>query len=173
MNWHNFVHKCLPKREDIHNSRYLCWLNKHLHYEEIWAFNRHTIAKGFVAGFLIAFIPLPIQFIMACLFAVLLRGNLPIAVFTTLLTNPFTFAPIYYAIFRLGEWVSGETVPYHELPKFDWHAHGLTELMRHLATWFSAMGKPLLLGIPVATIVCCVASYCLVYAIAKIVDWMK
>lgn len=34
-----------------------------------------------------------------------MRGNLMVASLATLITNPLTFPPIYYAAFRVGSWV--------------------------------------------------------------------
>lgn len=173
MDWQKWIGKYLPSREEIQNKPYLRWLAKYLHNEDIWSFQRHTVARGLAVGFLLAFIPLPIQFVLASLLAICVRGNLPLAVLTTLITNPFTFAPIYYGIFLIGESISGETVPYHALPQFDWQTQGLSGLIQHLFNWFTVLGKPLLIGIPVVAITCSLISYCLVYLIAKLMDRIK
>ena len=42
--------------------------------------------------------------------AVALRANVPVAVASTLVTNPVTFGPIYYAAWRVGSTILGEPV---------------------------------------------------------------
>ena len=57
-----------------------------------------------VFGFLIPVAQIPV----AAVVAVWLRGNVVAAVGSTLITNPFTFAPIYLLAYRLGSAIIGQ-----------------------------------------------------------------
>ena len=109
----------------------------------LWSLNRHAITKAFGAGIAIAFIPLPMHMIVAVLAALYWRLNLPVALVSTWVVNPFTVVPIYYGAYRLG------TVLLHRTPRhfafqlsWRWLEHGLGPF------W-----KPFLLGCLVSAVV--------------------
>jgi len=109
----------------------------------LWSMNRHSITAAFGAGLAIAFVPLPIHTIAAVLAALYWRLNLPVALVSTLVVNPFTVVPIYYGAYRLG------TVLLHREPRhfafqlsWRWLEHGLGPF------W-----KPFLLGCLVSAVV--------------------
>jgi len=62
------------------------------------------MAVGIFIGFIV---PMGLQVPVAALFAVWLRGNLAAAILSTLVTNPFTVAPIYFAAYKLGALLTG------------------------------------------------------------------
>ena len=51
--------------------------------------------------------PRPFQMLGAAICCVLFRVNLPLALLSTLYTNPFTIVPLYLAAFGVGEWLIG------------------------------------------------------------------
>lgn len=61
------------------------------------------LAVGVFFGLLIPIAQIP----AAALVALLLRANIPAAVGSTLVTNPITFPPVYYAAYHLGDWLLG------------------------------------------------------------------
>ena len=98
-------------------------------------------------GLFCGLIPGPLQMIAATLLAVLLRVNLPVALFATLYTNPFTIVPLYMLAYQLGAWVSGahNGLPISQLafPELHWLGWG-----SELVNWLMRLGKPLLIGLP-------------------------
>lgn len=76
------------------------------------------------------------------------KVNLPVAVATTLYSNPFTIVPIYIAAYTLGEFAirqSGdESLPPAELHLLD---KNISEWVPALVDWISSLGKPLLVGL--------------------------
>lgn len=54
------------------------------------------------------------QILRTAVDAVVLRVNLPVAAFSTLIANPFTFPAVYYVAYRLGEVLTGGAVPVRE-----------------------------------------------------------
>jgi uncharacterized protein len=109
----------------------------------LWSLNRHTITNAFGAGIAIAFIPLPMHMIAAVLAALLWRLNLPVALASTWVVNPFTMVPFYYGAYRLGALLLHKT-PRHFTFQLSWHwlEHGLGPLWR-----------PFLLGCLVSAVV--------------------
>jgi uncharacterized protein (DUF2062 family) len=94
----------------VEKIRHLRWLGPILARPWLWHLNRHTVALGLAVGVFIGFlIPMGLQAPVAALLAVWLRGNLAAAILSTLVTNPFTVAPIYFAAYKLGSFVTGYT----------------------------------------------------------------
>lgn len=94
-----------PDRESLLANRWLRPVAHRLTHPEIWHFNRRNVARGAALGLFVGFI-LPIgQIVVAALLAASARGNLLVAAMATLVTNPFTFPPIYYAAFRTGSFL--------------------------------------------------------------------
>lgn len=101
--------------------------------------------------------------------AIVLRANLPAAAASTLITNPLTFGPLYYAAFRLGSWITGET----SLPADDpaTSAGAVTE--KTLVQRIAALGKPLLVGLSVIACFAGVLTYLLIDLIWRWRTWWR
>lgn len=94
-----------PDRESLLANRWLRPVAHRLTHPEIWHFNRRNVARGVALGLFVGFI-LPIgQIVVAALLAASARGNLLVAAMATLITNPFTFPPIYYAAYQTGSFL--------------------------------------------------------------------
>jgi uncharacterized protein len=95
----------MKDRESILRSR---WMKPFAHlfgHPSLWHLNRRSVPRALAVGLFAAFV-LPIgQFILSALVAIPLRANVPLAAAATLVTNPFTFPAIYYAAFRLGDFL--------------------------------------------------------------------
>lgn len=80
----------------------------------IWHFGRRHVAGGVSLGLALAFVPIPIQQVLSIPFAILFRVNLPAAIGAVWVSNPLTFAPIFYFCYRVGLAVTGaERAPFH------------------------------------------------------------
>ena len=94
-----------PDHEKLLENPWLRPIAHRLTPREIWQFNRRSVARGVALGLFVGFI-LPVgQIVAAALLAASARGNLLVAAMATLVTNPFTFPPIYYAAFRTGSFL--------------------------------------------------------------------
>lgn len=71
----------------------------------LWKPCRDSVASGLAAGLFFSMMPMPFQTVPAALFALRFRGNIPIAMGATWLTNPFTLVPVTWFQFALGEWL--------------------------------------------------------------------
>lgn len=93
----------IKDRESILASRWLRPFAHLLGHPSLWHLNRRSVPRGLALGLFAAFI-LPVgQFALAALLAIPLRANVPLAAAATLVTNPFTFPPIYYGAYRVGQ----------------------------------------------------------------------
>jgi len=142
-----FFRDRLPGRDSILQNRWLQPLRHWLHHPNLWRLNRHSVAGGIALGLFCGLIPGPFQMVGAALLAMWLRVNLPLALVSTLYTNPFTIVPLYLLAYRIGLLVVGNGAEQAVVPEFpEWHWHdGLEPLWQ----WLAALGTPLLIGLPV------------------------
>lgn len=148
-----------PNREQIHANRWLAWLGPWLHHPKLWHWSRRGVALGVALGVFFGLLIPVAQIPLSVAAAVVLRANVPAAAVSTLVTNPFTFGPIYYAAYRLGTWVTGDAMPEHanallEPPKIE----DVIPLWRRIA----AVGKPLIVGLLITAVLMGLAIYGLI-----------
>lgn len=140
-------HHLLPDSHRLREHRALRWLGPALHHPRLWHVNRRGIAMGVAIGVFFGLLIPVAQIPAAAIVAFLLRANIPAAVGSTLITNPITFAPVYYAAYHLGVWMLGgaaEPVSSATLQHVaEESATGLTLWMNRLAS----VGAPLALGL--------------------------
>jgi uncharacterized protein len=102
------VKKYLPAPEKVSQHKLLRWLGPRLTQPSLWRINRRSVSLGLAIGVFWGFILPLAQIPFAALAALFLRANLPVAVVSTLVTNPFTFAPVYFLAYQVGQWVLGD-----------------------------------------------------------------
>ncbi|MCX7169851.1 MAG: DUF2062 domain-containing protein, partial [Proteobacteria bacterium] len=114
------------------------------------------VAVGMFCGL----IPGPFQMIGAAICAVAFRVNLPLALFTTLYTNPLTIVPLYILAFALGKLALGEIGSGQEfiLPP-DYGPAGMLAWTGALIDWMIGLGKPLALGLVLLASALALAGY--------------
>jgi uncharacterized protein (DUF2062 family) len=94
----------IPTRETIDNYRLLRPFAPHLRHPSLWRLNRRSVPRGVALGLFVGVIIPFMHTIIAALFAIPTRANVPVAAATTLLVNPLTIGPMYYAAYRIGSW---------------------------------------------------------------------
>jgi len=100
----------MPAPHVITGNRWVTKLGPRVKDPNLWHLNRRSVSAGVFAGVLAAFIPLPIQIFVAIFICFFSRGNLPVAVGSTWVSNPFTYIPLYYFCYELGTWLLGVPV---------------------------------------------------------------
>lgn len=154
----NYLHKLLPSLDTVKNQRWLKPFGSRLYHPNLWHLHRRSVAGGVAIGLFCGLIPGPLQMISAALFAVLLRANLPVAVFTTLYTNPFTIVPLYLVAYEFGAWVSGENsgiaAAKLSFPEMQWH-----NWVSELWNWLLLLGEPFFIGLPLLAVCLAVIGY--------------
>lgn len=166
-----FLHQLLPHHESVKNNRWLKPFGSWLHQPNLWHLHRRSVAGGVAIGLFCGLIPGPLQMFAATLLAVLSRVNLPVSLFTTLYTNPFTIVPLYMLAYRLGAWVSGAQngrviAPF---PELHWKGWG-----GEMWGWFAQLGKPLLIGLPLLAVGFAIVGYVAVrvaWRVAVVLKW--
>ena len=137
--------KYLPSHESIRGNRHLARFGSLLHHPNLWHLNRNSVAGGVAVGMFSGLVPGPLQMLTAAIIAIPLRVNLPVALFTTLYTNPFTIGPLYLIAYQYGKLFTGASGEVTQAPAFDWVNFG--EWMRMFIDWMLSLGKPLALGL--------------------------
>jgi hypothetical protein len=109
--------------------------------------NRESVAGGVAIGLFAGLVPGPLQMLTAALLAVPLHRNLPVALVTTLYTNPFTIVPLYLLAYNYGTLLLGEGAgpPRVGPPDLDWTQ--LSASAHALIHWSLSLGKPLAVGL--------------------------
>lgn len=151
--------KWLPTPEALRDNRWLRWMGPVLFHPALWHFGRKGVALGVALGiFFGLLIPLA-QIPASAAGAVLLRANLPMAVASTLVSNPVTFGPVYYGAYRLGKVVLGERAiteleaqqrlaGVHEEPP-EVQRKGFKARAAHWVERLRKVGKPLAVGLSI------------------------
>ena len=142
------IQRLLP---DLHWIRHDTSLNKLfgsiLHRENLWHINRRSVSRAAAVGLFSAFIPVPIQMIIAALLAITFKANIPISIILVWISNPLTVLPIFYFCYKVGTWLLGtsNTNFYFEF-SWQWLQYGLNE------TWQPFLLGCLLCGLSAATL---------------------
>lgn len=150
--------KFMPQHDTLKSHWLIKPLGSLLHHHNLWHLHRRSVAGGVAIGLFCGLIPGPFQMISAALMAILFRVNLPVSVFTTFYTNPFTILPLYAVAYEIGAWVSGsasgEATRHISFPDIHWNNWASA-----LWDWFIALGEPILIGLPLLAIVLSFAGY--------------
>jgi uncharacterized protein len=158
MTWRDRFKSWIPTRETLESSRALVWMAPWLSHPRLWHWSRRGVALGVGVGVFFGLLMPLAQIPAAAAAAIVLRANLPVAVVSTLVTNPVTFGPIYYGTYRLGAWMTGEASQLPEPPGTVVGDQKSPPLLERIA----ALGKPLLVGLATVALVAGTVTYVLI-----------
>ncbi len=163
-----FFRNRLPSHDTIRQSRWMQPFGAWLHHPNLWHLHRRSVAGGVALGLFAGLIPGPLQMLGAALLAILFRVNLPVAVFTTLYTNPLTILPLYVLAYEYGAFVvghrSGVATAHLSLPEVTW-----SNWFAVLPHWFSMLGKPFAVGLPLLAVTLATLGY---FTVRVLWRWM-
>ena len=142
-----FFRRYLPDGDTVRANRYLAWLGTWLHHPNLWHLNRGSVSGGVAVGMFAGLVPGPLQMLTAALLSIPLRVNLPVALFTTLYTNPFTIVPLYLVAYHYGRLLTGAENRAAEIVPFEMDWANLADSMAALWDWTFALGRPLAIGL--------------------------
>lgn len=164
--------RLLPTRESLLQHRWLGWLGPRLQHPRLWHMSRKGIALGLALGMFFGLLIPVAQIPFSATMAVLLRANLPVAVASTLVTNPVTFGPVYYGAYKLGKLVLLEDDPsedelqalldQHTVHQAQESQEGFWAGLQHAMDQLGRVGKPLVVGLAIVASCTGVAVYFLV-----------
>jgi uncharacterized protein len=150
----------IPSREEILAYSWLQPIRHRLDHDALWEFQRDSVARAVLVGTFIGFVAPLAQIFLGALAAVYVRANVAVSVACTLITNPLTIVPLYFAAYLLGAWML-------DLPTLSWdlfkaallHSDSFWDSLLHL---WSLVGEPLVLGSLVMALSLSVTGYLLV-----------
>ena len=163
------LRRLMPRPETMANNRWLRWMGPSLLHPRLWHMSRRAVAIGAAIGVFFAFITPIAQIPLSAAVSIVLRANIPTAVVATLVNTPPTFGPVYYAAWWVGSKVLRESVEDGRKPEvLVGKATTVEDAGQALAGWSKWMatlqqvGKPLLLGALIFSVVFSALAYLLV-----------
>jgi hypothetical protein len=94
----------IPTRETIHHHRILKPFAPHLSHPALWRMTHRSVPRGVALGLFVGVIIPVMHTAIAAVLAIPLRANVAITAAFTLIVNPITIPPLYYAAYRIGSW---------------------------------------------------------------------
>jgi uncharacterized protein (DUF2062 family) len=95
----------MPDPALLRQHKSLRVLGRWIDLPALWHINRHSVARAMGVGIFAAFMPIPLQMLLAAVLAVGARANLAISVSLVWLTNPLTMPVVFYCTYQMGAWL--------------------------------------------------------------------
>ena len=102
--WRGWIRHHVPTRETIDSYRLLRPFAKQLRQPNLWHLNHRSVPRGVAVGLGVGVIIPFMHTFVAALLAIPTRANVALAAACTLVINPLTIPPMYYAAYRIGRW---------------------------------------------------------------------
>ena len=125
------IRRFLPDLKSLLDQRSLRWLGSLSHDPNLLHLNRHSVSLAVFIGIFCAFIPLPIQTLLAIAMCFWLGANLPLAMIIIWISNPLTIPPMFFLTYKLGSYILNTQVSGFSVD-LSWQ-------------WFSELGSDILL----------------------------
>lgn len=122
---------------------------KFWHKHNLWHINQSSLARSFAVGLFCAFVPIPIQMMLAMTLAIMANAYLPIAVALVWLTNPVTIPPVFYFCYKLGAYLL-QVQPEPVTIEFTWS---------WVISQLSQIWQPLVVGSLICGLTCSLLGY--------------
>lgn len=176
--------KHIPTQETILAYQFLKPVSRFLDHHSLWQFNRRSVAGGAAVGLFFA-LAIPVaQIPLAAIVAIFFRVNIPVAVFGTLLSNPFTTPAILFFAYKFGAFLIGHDVPVKdavlattaEKSASDGFFTGAIEWFAQSFAWLQSAGWPLITGLIALSILLSIAGYIAVHLLWRLqvsASWKK
>ena len=144
-----FLKRYSPSPKTIRENKALLCLGDNIHQPSLWLLNRHSVGRAFAIGLFCAWLPMPLQTVVAAFFAILFRAHIPLSVALVFVTNPITIPPMFYFAYRLGSFLLGIEVEAVSMD-FSWE---------WFATTMGQIWQPLLFGSLILGVISAMAGY--------------
>jgi uncharacterized protein (DUF2062 family) len=155
--------KWIPTRQQIIEHRWLQPFAHKLKDKRLWRPEKHAVAKGAAIGVFFGFMIPIAQILLAAIAALMMRANITVAALCTLVTNPFTFPPVYWLAYKIGSFILGAPTEPTDLERLAEEPQVLIpdyEWLQVISHWFERAGLPLMTGLAVLAVV----GACLAYS---------
>lgn len=155
----------LPDRDALMRSRWLAPVARHLRDDRLWHMERGCVARAVAIGLFFGLILPFAQFLAAVTCAVWLRAHVAVAAGATLVTNPFTFAPLYWLAHRIGQRVLGDTDDDAVATGVSAQVEAAVQRGWLAGLWDTVLsaGAPLMVGLAVMAVVASALGFVLVW----------
>lgn len=165
MNLISRLKNAMPDQAWIERHPLLKRFGARLHQASLWKWSRREVATGAALGVFFGLLIPIAQIPLSAIAAIILRANLAVAMGSTLITNPLTFGPIYYAAYHSGSWILGVA----ENPEHAASLSGSTGAGSGIHSGIGffeqaiAIGQPLLLGLLIFACVIGTTTYLVIH----------
>jgi hypothetical protein len=165
------LQRWLPDPDKIRSAGWARWMGRGIQHPRLWHLGRRGTALGVAIGIFFGLL-LPFgQIPLAGFTAILLRGNVPVAMASTFISNPLTLPAIFYLAYLIGVLLMGGEAtsstnagawPDPLLIESRLADTGEQGLLAVTLAYLDAMGMPLLLGLAVNAVLGGVIAHALV-----------
>jgi uncharacterized protein (DUF2062 family) len=145
----------IPRRDTIHEHRLLRPFAPHLAKSSLWRMTRRSVPRAVAVGLFIAVIIPVMHTVFAALLAIPARANVAIAAAVTLVVNPITIPPMYYAAYRIGSWELNHETPLVNAAAAERFSSELSRLL----FWVHQASGPIALGVLTIAAVSALVGY--------------
>jgi uncharacterized protein (DUF2062 family) len=104
----------IPTRDTVHQHRLLRPFAPQLRHNSLWRMTRRSVPRAVALGLFVAVIIPVMHTAIAAILAIPTRANVAIAAAFTLVVNPVTIPPLYYAAYRIepdASWIQNSSRP--------------------------------------------------------------
>ena len=159
-------------RETLAAHPWLKPVAHHLQAPGLWHLQHEAVARGAAIGLFWAF-ALPVgQIVVAAAHCIWWRGNIPVAVGATLVTNPFTIGFWLWLAFKLGSLILG--LAPHEVAAGDAALQAASSSAGFdVLAWLQRFGWPAVLGMAIFAVGGSASAYVLVKLVWRGRVWYK
>lgn len=153
------IKRWTPSADSVRSNKSLRWLGPLLNRPWLWQLNRRSVSLGVAIGVFFGFLIPVLQALFSAVFALVFRANLPVAIVSTLVSNPFTYAPIGILAYQVGSAVLGESTSAEHLALFEDSVEEVS--VSNPSTWdqILSIGKPVFLGLAIFAVVGSVSAF--------------
>jgi len=117
--------------------------------------NRRSVPRGVALGLFVAVIIPVMHTAIAALLAIPARANVAVAALFTLVVNPITIPPLYYAAYRIGSWEL-----HHDAPLVNpAAAERFSSELSRLLFWIHEASGSIAVGVLTIAVVAAVVGY--------------
>jgi uncharacterized protein (DUF2062 family) len=141
--WRSWLKGHLPTRESIDSYRLLRPFAKHLRRPDLWHLNHRSVPRAVALGLAVGIVVPVMHIVLAVLLAIPTRANIVVAAAFTLVVNPLTMPPLYYAAYRIGLW----ELHHQALGPDPVAARQVSGEFAHMLFWVHHASGPIAMGI--------------------------
>jgi uncharacterized protein (DUF2062 family) len=138
-----WIARHIPTRETIDSYRLLRPFARQLGKPDLWHFNRRSVPRGVALGLGVGVVIPFMHTFVAAVLAIPSRANVALAAGFTLVINPLTIPPMYWAAYHIGRW----ELHYDALVTDPETARQTSGELARLLFWVHHASGPIALGI--------------------------